>query len=130
MGWVMRRGAVGVPSCKCDGPPSAQQFWRLFTCFIFFGNFSLGFLFQMYLLCVVPRCRGTRASVHLIDTGRTRGRWGHCCCSTSYSARLESNPYPSGGGPQMGTIADYMWMLCFGGALMAVRAWWCVCVSV
>lgn len=26
------------------------EIWRLFTCFIFFGNFGLGFLFQLYFL--------------------------------------------------------------------------------
>ena len=26
------------------------QIWRLFTCFIFFGKFSMSFLFQLYIL--------------------------------------------------------------------------------
>merc|ERR1711964_257052 len=31
------------------------QVWRLLTCFLFFGPFSIGFLFQMYMLVTYIR---------------------------------------------------------------------------
>lgn len=35
-----------------------------------------------------------------------------------YSPALESDPYPSGGGPHAGNTADFFWMLCIGGGIL------------
>ena len=102
------------------------QIWRLFTCFIFFGNFGLGFLFQLYFLCV---CGSVRVCVfvslfpsarcvltHSVGTGRV-GVFG----SVKYSGMLEADPFPSGGGTHQGTTADYFYMLVIGALVMFVR---------
>jgi len=39
-----------------------------------------------------------------------------------YSAALEDNPYPSGGGTHRGNLADYVFMLLLGGTLLLAAA--------
>ena len=39
-----------LPSCMCVR--ARVQYWRLLTNFMYFGNWGIDFLFNMYFLCV------------------------------------------------------------------------------
>ena len=83
------------------------QFWRPLTAFLFLGNFSLSFLFTMFILCAARRARSPRAAAaHAPPLAR----------SVRYSTALEKNPYAPRGG--MGTSADYALMFLFGTLVM------------
>lgn len=70
------------------------QLWRLLTSFFFFGKFSIGFVFQLYLLQ-----------------------------SYSKQLELEPFACRPRGDNRPGTVADYVWMLIVCAALLCVGSW-------
>ena len=94
IGRLFAAGVVAHTTWLAPSTPAAPavQIWRLVTPFVFFGKFSLGFIFQVYLLI-------------------------------NYCLRLETNPYPSGGGTHLGTVADFVWMLVLGMAQLLLMGW-------
>jgi Derlin-2/3 len=44
-------------------------------------------------------------------------------CRGRYGAAYEDNPFPSGGGPHRGSIADFVWMLVFGALVLLPLSW-------
>ena len=80
------------------------QVWRLFTNFLFFGTFSLDFIFHMYFLYVNP------AKLSPVrDCTVTRP----FCARVRYCRLLEEGSF-------RGRTADFVWMLFLGWLVMTV----------
>jgi len=70
------------------------ELWRLMTNFFFFGKFSMGFVFSLYIL----------------------QHYGGALENDPFPARAKGDPRP-------GTVADFVWMIIIGASLLLIGTW-------
>ena len=122
-----RQACVATPTLSTRYPALALQLWRIVTNFLFFGVFSLDFLFHLYFLVslrpgwLTPRPLSQVCRLSLAPLSRPLTRPDSrppppCACKVRYCWYLEESSR------FRGRTGEFLWMLFLGASAMTALA--------